>query len=76
MERVTTYLRTPLFSFGGSDHLPDGVMIIEGELVDRDVSAARIDADRLLDERGRELLDEAISLIVPWEKIDHMLVIE
>lgn len=75
MERVSVYLRTPLFSYGASDHLPDGVAIVEGRLAERDASSARIDADCLKDERGRELLDEAITLIIPWAKIDHMLVI-
>ena len=75
MDRVTIYLRTVLFSYGGTDHLPAGVMIIDGHLAERDAASVRVEADTLRDERGRTLLDETLTLIVPWEKIDHMLVI-
>lgn len=75
MERVSIYLRTPLFSFGGDDApLPAGVMVIEGTSRETCDGAMRIDADRLADDRGRELSDESVSLWVPWEKIDHVLV--
>jgi hypothetical protein len=76
MESVSIYLRTPLHSYGGtSAHLPAGVLVVEGQLVDRDASSIRVDADRLLDDRGRTLLDETVTLVLPWAKIDHMLVI-
>jgi|JI6StandDraft_1071083.scaffolds.fasta_scaffold186347_2 hypothetical protein len=76
MSRVTVYLRTPLYSSGGaSAHLPAGVHTIEGVMADRDASSVRVDAERLLDDRGRELLDEAVTLIVPWAKVDHMVVL-
>jgi hypothetical protein len=76
MDRVTVYLRTPLSSSGGSSaHLPAGISAIEGTLVERDTSSARVDAERLLDDRGRELLDESVTLVIPWAKIDHMVVL-
>lgn len=75
MDRVSLYLRTPLFSYGGSDHLPDGVYIVEGQMAAAEDAYVRIDADRLLDERGRELTDEVTTLMIPWAKIDHVLVI-
>ncbi len=76
MDRVSVYLRTPLFSYGGTGaHLPAGVLIIEGLLADRDASSVRIDAERLLDERGRVLLEETFTVVIPWAKIDHILVI-
>ncbi len=75
MERVSIYLRTALSSYGGADHLPDGVMILEGHLAERDAATLRVETDRLRDDRGRTLLEETITLIVPWEKVDHLLVI-
>jgi hypothetical protein len=76
MERVIVYLRTPLFSIGGADaHLPSDVRILEGALISRDSASLRIDADRMLDTFGREVLDEAITLVIPWEKIDHVVVV-
>lgn len=75
-ERVTTYLRTPLYSVGGTEaQLPAGILILEGILVDRDPSSIRMDVERMLDERGRELLDETVTLVIPWAKVDHVLVI-
>lgn len=75
MDRVSIFLRSPLFSFGGDDApLPAGVMVVEGMMVAQEPGAIRIDAERLADQRGRQLTDESISLWVPWEKIDHVLV--
>lgn len=75
MERVSVFLRTPLFSFGGDEApLPAGVMVLEGQLAAQEPGALRIEADRLSDQRGRELSDEAVSLWIPWEKIDHVLI--
>lgn len=76
MDSVSIYLRTPLHSYGGAEaHLPAGVLVVEGQLVDRNDSSIRIDAHRLLDDRGRVLLDETVTLVLPWAKVDHMLVI-
>ena len=74
MDRVTVFLRTSLFSFGGPDaHIPAGVMVVEGSLVDRVSGGIVIDTDRFLDERGRELSAAGLKIQLPWAKIDHIL---
>lgn len=77
MERVTVYLRTALFSYGHSEaHVPHGVMVVEGRLVERLSGGLRIETDLLLDARGRELSDVELSIELPWGKIDHVVVQE
>lgn len=76
MDRVMVFLRTSLYSYGGRDaHIPPGVMVVEGSLVHENQGSIRVDADRFLDERGRELLDEAMTMTIPWGKIDHVLIV-
>lgn len=77
MERVSIFLRTPLFSFGGAeDAVPQGVIVITGNLEDDGGAAIRIEAEELRDDRGRTLSDDSLTLYVPWEKIDHIVVFE
>ena len=74
MQRVTVFLRTSLFSFGGPDaHLPAGVMVVEGLLVDRVAGGVVLDTDRFLDDRGRELSAAGMKIQLPWAKVDHIL---
>ena len=74
MESVTVFLRTALFSFGGADsHVPVGVMILDGRIVDRPAGALTIEVDRCRDERGREISEQSLTLQLPWAKIDHIL---
>ena len=73
MDRVTVYLRTSLFSYGGPDaHVPNGVMVVEGEILDRPSGGIRMRAQRLLDDRGRELSRNETVLQLPWAKVDHI----
>lgn len=75
MDRVTVYLRTSLFSFGGPEaHVPPGVMVVVGQIVDRPASSLVLEATQLFDERGRQLSEERVTLQLPWSKIDHILV--
>jgi len=76
MNRVTVYLRTSLFSFSGADaHLPPGVMAIQGQTPEGGSgSTLRVEVDKLLDERGRSLSEDPLSLQLPWSKIDHVVV--
>ena len=75
MNRVTVYLRQPLFSDGGQHaHLPAGVMVIEGSATDRSGSVLTIDTARLLDARGRALAERSLTLLIPWAKVDHAVV--
>ena len=74
MDTVTVYLRTSLFSLGGPRaHVPAGVMIVEGK-TDSGDSTLTVQVDRLLDERGRELSNAAITLRLPMSKVDHVVV--
>ncbi|TNE85779.1 MAG: hypothetical protein EP330_24390 [Deltaproteobacteria bacterium] len=75
MESVMVFLRTELFSYGHADaHVPNGVMVIEGRVVERLSGGLRLETDLLLDLRGRELSDEELTLELPWAKIDHIVV--
>lgn len=75
MDRVTVFLRTSLFSFGGADaHVPAGVMVVVGQIVDRPASGLVLETHEFLDERGRRLSEESITIQLPWAKIDHVIV--
>lgn len=77
MERATVFLRTELFSFGHDDaHVPNGVMVIEGRVIERISGGIRFETDLLLDGRGREMTDDVLTLELPWSKVDHILVQE
>jgi hypothetical protein len=76
MERVTVFLRTALFSYGNADaHLPNGVMVIEGRVLERLSGGLKIETDLMLDVRARELSDDVLILELPWAKVDHILVL-
>lgn len=75
--RVTVYLSTPLFSFGGaSSPVPEGCMALEGEQIERQNGAVTVQVKRFLDSRGRMLMGVPRLLIVPLGKVDHILVQE
>lgn len=77
MRRVTIYLRTSLFSVGGPKaHVPAGVVVVEGELVDEAGGGVTVRCERLLDERGRVLDESRLVLRLPWAKVDHLVVHE
>lgn len=74
MGKHTIYLRSALFTLPGeSGHVPVGATILEGELVDSGSGGVvTIRCERFLDERGRELSERKLTLLVPWSKIDHV----
>ncbi len=77
MERVTIYLRTSLFSIAGDNpHVPNGVMVLEGEVVERPSGGVVIDVAKYLDGRGRETECDAKKLFLPWAKVDHIVLQE
>lgn len=77
MDSVTVFLRTELFAFGHTDsHVPNGVMAIEGRILERLAGGLRIETDLLRDIRGRELSDDVLTLELPWSKVDHVVVHE
>ncbi|MBN2800758.1 MAG: hypothetical protein JXX28_16575 [Deltaproteobacteria bacterium] len=76
MERVTLYLRTPLFSLGtASAHLPTGVTVVEGKVLDQASGGLIVEVSRMLS--GERVLSEApIRLLIPMSKVDHVHVLE
>ena len=77
MNRVTVFLRTNLFSFSGPEkHVPSGVMVIEGHVIEQNAIGITIETDHLLDDRGRILSEASLKLVLPHAKIDHMLLLE
>jgi hypothetical protein len=75
MERVTIFLRTSLFSLASdTPHVPPGVMVIEGTVLDQPKGGLLIQTIQLLDDRGRVLGEDAQKLLLPWAKIDHIVV--
>ncbi len=73
MDRVTVFLRTALFSFGGDRaHVPSGATVIEGAVVEQPPAGLLSDASRVTDDRGTTLREGACRLLVPWSKIDHV----
>lgn len=75
-DRVTVYLRAPLFTLPGeAAHVPAQAVILEGAIVD-DKGGPVLRTSRFLDEKGRLLATQASILVVPWSKIDHIRVEE
>ena len=74
MARVTLFLRTALFSTASdSAHLPAGVAIIDGEIIDRPAGALTVKTEAYRDSRDRDLIGSSNTLTIPWSKIDHVL---
>lgn len=77
MDNVTVFLRTSLFTFGGGDaHVPSGVMAVVGRVLDTPGGGVTLRARSFVDERGRPLGEQEITLHIPWSKIDHLVVHE
>ena len=77
MERVSVFLRTSLFSFGGPDpHVPPGVMVLVGAVTGRPAGGLALLTERMLDDRGRLVSEASIALELPWAKVDHIWVHE
>lgn len=77
MSQVTVFLRTSLFSYSGpKKHLPSGVMVIDGHVIEQNNSGVTIETARMMDDRGRVLSEDSLKLMLPQSKIDHILVVE
>ena len=77
MSQVTVFLRTSLFSYSGpKKHLPSGVMVIDGHVIEQNSSGVTIETSRMMDDRGRVLSEDSLKLALPQSKIDHILIIE
>lgn len=77
MDRIRVLLRTSLFSTGGPNaHLPPGVSIVDGRLLEGGSMGLLVDVDRVFDGSGRALEAKPCVLLLPSGKIDHVLVLE
>jgi hypothetical protein len=73
MSQVTAFLHTSLFAFNTSErHLPAGIAAIDGTLIERHAGGIVISTTQLCDQKGRELSSDALTLDIPWAKIDHL----
>lgn len=75
MDRVTLYLRASLYSPPGPEpHVPPGGVVLVGKTSDRGGSGGiTITIESMADERGRALPSKPVTVVVPWAKIDHVL---
>lgn len=71
MERVTLYLRTPLFTLGASGHLPEGVSIVDGDLVESRSGGWVVDTLAAYTDTGKLLSEAHLRLFIPLSKLDH-----
>jgi hypothetical protein len=74
--RVRIFLRQPLFTLPGAEHVPSNASILEGTLGEASPLGATLDATSYLDERGRVIEGKPARLIVPGTKIDHLQILE
>jgi len=73
MNQATIYLRNSLFSTSASQgHVPAGVMIIKGEILEAAGGGVITLTHQLCDERAKVLTEQALKLQLPWAKIDHI----
>lgn len=72
--QVTAFLRTSLFSLGGSDaHVPQGAMILDGTTEGPDKGVLVLNLTACRDHRGEKLACSPVRLSIPMSKIDHLL---
>ena len=72
MNQATIYLRNSLFSTTANGHVPAGVMIIKGEIVESAGGGVVTLTQQLCDERAKVLAETPLKLHLPWAKIDHI----
>ncbi len=68
--RVTVYLKTPLFAVG---HVPGNAWVLEAELINQGAAGLELAVSGYRDADGRELKGDALKLLVPGSKVDHVL---
>jgi hypothetical protein len=76
MNNVVIFLRTALFTYGGEQgHVPAGATVIEGRILDeKNPGGALVETAKFLDDRGRKLGEQKVTIVLPWSKVDHVLV--
>jgi hypothetical protein len=74
--RVRVFLRQPLFTLPGQEHVPTQAAILEGVLGESTSLGANVQVERCYDERGRDVASKPCRLVIPAAKIDHVQVLE
>ena len=70
----TVFLRTALFSLGGTNpHVPPGTLVIRGEDCTVDKGMLTIRVTEYLGDRGNVLDGKPTKLSIPVSKVDHIL---
>ena len=71
--RVRVFLRSPLFTLAG--HVPRNASVLEGTVKEANDLGYTVVVESFADDRGRPLEGPGATLILPREKIDHLLVV-
>ena len=71
MKKIRLYLKTALFAVRGSDSIPSGTLIIEGELIEQQSGGWLIRAKAFYSIKDSELNGDPCDLFIPMSKIDH-----
>lgn len=71
--RVRVFLRQPLFTLPG--HVPKGAVVVEGVVQETTGFGMTLHVDTFLDELGKVLPGEGVTVILPGAKVDHVLVV-
>jgi hypothetical protein len=76
MDNVVIFLRTALFTYGAENgHVPAGATVIEGRILDeKNTGGALVETARFFDDRGKKLGEQKVRIILPWSKVDHVLI--
>lgn len=71
--RVRVFLRQPLFTLPG--HVPKGAIIVEGVVQETTGFGITLHIDIYMDEFGKALAGDGVTIMLPGAKIDHVLVV-
>lgn len=74
MERVTIFLRNPLYTTNdGAAHLPLGAVVVKADVLEGGPSGGLlVRVVELLDEKSRKITAQPVKIYIPWAKVDHV----
>jgi hypothetical protein len=74
--RVRVHLRQPLFVLPGTgSHAPRNASVLEGEVLETTAFGLKMRVSAYFDEAGKALSGDAVTLILPGAKVDHVHVL-
>jgi hypothetical protein len=71
MKQITIYLKTQLYTFPDSPHVPDNIAALRGRLEERGAGGMTIEVEAWIDDKGRVQDGPKLTLLIPFSKIDH-----